>query len=400
MRSTARTPAAVIVLALGLLFTGCPDKTIRLGAVVPRTGDDDPYGKAIERGLTLAYEEIQNDSTYSTLIDFTIVDSESDPEVARERLREQYSDGALAVIGGVTSDEVQAMLEVVDRYDRVLLSPSATSPELTGVSRNFYRICPSDYSAANKMADFAGRNLGLKSAVVIAERTYGKGIQGVFESSFQKNEGEVLEVIELPPGTSDFGGIVERVVTLKPDAVYLAAYEAGISAMIRELRKNNFKGRILTTSAFATSSAIADVGQDAKDVVLTMIFLELDSEYAHVKRFVESFEAKYGEKPDLYAAYGYDALKVMAAAVDGRPSLPGEVHKGLRDAVKEFPGVTGSIQFTDKGDVQKYPRIYVVGEDLALYDYTERIQRQQKDLKRRREELRKKLEQLHDQAGG
>ena len=124
-----------------------------------------------------------------------------------------------------------------------------------------------------------------------------------------------------------------------------------------------------------------------------------DIDFNHVRKFVEGFEAKYGEKPDLYAAHGYDAMMVMAAAVEGRPALAGEVHKGLRDSIKEFPGVTGSIQFDERGDVQKFPRVYVIGDDLALFDYNERIQRQKDELRRKREELRRRLEQIHRQAG-
>jgi branched-chain amino acid transport system substrate-binding protein len=189
---------------------------------------------------------------------------------------------------------------------------------------------------------------------------------------------------------------VERVLTVQPDAVYLAAFARATSVMIKELRRQNFKGRILTTSAF-TTSAIAEVGDAAKDVVLTQIFFELDSEHAHVRSFVEGFQEKFGETPELYAAYGYDALKVLAAAVEGRPALASEVHKGLRDSIKEFPGVTGAIQFDEKGDVQKFPRVYIIEDDLSLYDYNERIQRTQEELRRRREELRKKLEELHNQ---
>lgn len=398
MRPSTRTLAAFLSAALGLLLAGCPDQTIQVGAVLPLTGVDSVYGEAIRNGIELAYQEIRADSSRDTPIELKIVDSESSPEVAKERLDEVYGDGAMAVIGGVTSDEAQAMMEVVDRYDRVLLSPSASSPGLTGVSRNFYRVWPSDYSAANRMAAFAADTLQLASVVVIVERTFGQGIQSVFEEAFTGAGGKVLETIELPPGTIDFAGIVERVITLKPDGVYLAAFASATGAMIRELSKQKYEGRILTTSAF-TTSAIGDVGEPARNVVLTQIFFELDSEHAHVRKFVEGFEKKYGEMPDLYAAHGYDAMMVMAAAVEGRPALPGEIHKGLRDSIKEFPGVTGSIQFDEKGDVQKYPRVYVIGEDLTLIDYNERIQREKEELRRKREELRRRLEELHRQAG-
>lgn len=397
MRPIRRTPAAIFVLALASLFYGCPDTTVKIGVVLPLTGVDQVYGEAIKKGVELAYDEIRNDTSRKSPIQIEIVDSQSDPEVAQRLVREQFSSGAAAIIGGVTSEEAKAVMEEVDRVDRVLLSPSASSPELTDISRNFYRIWPSDFSAANRMADFARRTLSLETVVIVVERTYGQGIQSVFEEAFENDGGEVLEVIEVPPGTTDLSGIVEFILTLKPDAVYLAAFAPATSEMILELREQEFEGRILTTSAF-TTSAIADVGDAAADVVLTQIFFELDSEHAHVKKFVQGFERKFGEQPDLYAAHGYDALKVLAAATEGRPNLPGEVQKGLRDSIVEFPGVTGSIQFDEKGDVAKFPRVYIIDEDLALYDYNERIQRQKEELRRRREELRKRLEQLHRQG--
>jgi len=251
------------------------------------------------------------------------------------------------------------------------------------------------------MADFAARTLKIQSVVVIAEeRTYGKGVNAVFQPAFEGFGGHVLEVIEIPANAvGDISGLIGRVLTLEPDAVYLVAYEAGVSAMIEELHHQHYQGKILTTSAFATPSAIAKVGQDAEGVFLTQSVFELDSEHAHVQKFVNGFEKKYGERPDIFAAHGYDAMKVLAAAVKGRAALPSEVFKGLRDAIKEFPGVTGAIQFDEKGDVPKYPRVYVIGEDLGLYDYTERVRRQQDELKKRREELRKQLEKLqHDAA--
>lgn len=395
--TAARVLALTVVSASALLFLACPDKTVRLGAVVPETGVDQAYGESIERGIEIAYEEIMAEKTLKVPIELLpIADSQSSPEIAAQKLQELYDAGAFAVIGGITTDEVQEMLTVADKYDRVLLSPSASSPELTGVSRNFYRIWPSDFTAANKMADFA--IVDCKSVVIVVERTYGKGVQSVFQEAFEKDGGKVLEVIEIPPHTVDFGGIAERVLTLAPDAVYLAAYEAGVGGMIQELRRKKFEGKILTTSAFATTSAIARIGQDAEGVYLTQTFFDSESDFAHVQRFVKPFREKYGIDPDIYAAHGYDAFKVLVAAVQGNPpALPGDVHDGMRD-IQEFEGVTGAIQFNEKGDVQKYPRVYVIGEDLGLYDYNERVKEQKEELRRKRQELQRRLEQIRREA--
>ncbi len=396
-RKPARLFTALALGCLALILVGCPQKATRVGVVIPMTGENSTYGEAIRKGIELAFSEVQQDSN-AAVLELAIVDTESDPAKGATLLEQEFNNGALIAVGGVTSVEAMEMVTAADKAERVLLSPSASSPELTGISRNFYRIFPSDFAAATKMAQFASQELKMTRVMVITEtQSYAKGIHGVFQPAFEGYGGEVLEVIEVPPGTSDLGGLMDRVMTLKPEAVYLAGFEQGIGSMIQELRRLDYKGRILTTSAFALPSAIARVGSDASGVILTQSVFELDSDHAHVQKFVKGYEEKYGESPDIYAAHGYDALKVVAAALTGRPALPGEVIKGLRD-VKDFPGVTGSIQFDEKGDVRKFPRLYIIGEDQLLYDYNERVRKQQDEIRRRRQALMEKLEKIQKQA--
>ncbi len=398
IRESARLFTATAIFCLGLLVAGCSEKAVQVGVVLPLSGENSTYGEAILKGLELAYEEHLADETASLIVNLSPVDSESDPGKAGILLASQYEQGALIAIGAATSDEAKSMIEVIDKFDRVIISPSASSPELTGISSNFYRVWPSDFAAATKMAQFAASDLKVERVVVITEQqSYAKGIHGVFQPAFEGFGGEVVEVIEVPPGTSDLGGLMDRVITLKPEAVYLAGFEQGIGSMIQELRRLSYKGKILTTSAFALPSSIARVGQDAAGVILTQSVFELDSDHAHIQKFVKAYEAKFGEKPDIYAAHGYDAMKVVIAALTGRPALPGEVVKGLRD-IKDFPGVTGSIQFDEKGDVRKFPRLYIIGDDLLLYDYNERVRKQQEEIRRRRAALMHKLEKIQKQA--
>ncbi|MDA8017119.1 MAG: branched-chain amino acid ABC transporter substrate-binding protein [Thermoanaerobaculia bacterium] len=390
----------IAILAMTAIFLlGCPPDTVKVAAVLPLTGEAAGYGEAVRRGIELANEEIQSQTDRQTPLVISFVDTGSDPEKASEQLTEQFGQGNIIAIGGVTSGEAKQMIEVIDRYDKPLLSPSASSPELTGISRNFYRIFPSDHTAANKMAQSAFQDLEIETIVIIAEeQPYAQGVHSVFKPAFEAEGGEVLELVAFPPGTSDLEALVEHAVSFKPDAVYLAGYADGIGSMIQELRRKRFRGKILTTSAFATSQAIAKVGEAASGVYLTQTVFEPDSEYAHVQKFVNAYQSKFGETPDIYAAHGYDALLVVAAAAEGRAPLPDELKKGLRDEVKEFPGVTGSIQFDEKGDVRKYPRLYKIGNDLVLIDYNEQVRRQQEEIRKRREALQKQLEELQRKA--
>lgn len=391
---------SLLSLAIGLAALGCNGDKVKIGVILPLTGEQATYGEPIRRGIEVAFEEVSADATYPHKLDLTIVDSAGDPETARKQLEDLYGDGAVAVIGGATSGEAKEMISVADRYDRLLLSPSASNPELTGISSNFFRVVPSDFRQASKMAVFATQTLGLKTVVVFAEaQPFAMGIQEVFTREFERYEGKVLETLEVQPHAGDVSGFVERIMTLKPDAVYLAAYEAGAEAMIHALKRAGFAGRILTTHAFAKPSAIVRTGKDAIDVVLTQSVFEVDSDHAHVKTFVNDYKKKYGEVPDIFAAHGYDSMRVLAAAMVSHQPIPSEILKGIR-GLQNFLGVTGSIQFDDKGDVQQFPRVYVVGNDLTVYDYDSYVAQQKAILLDRMKRLREEAQSLGQNEEG
>jgi len=391
IRKSAQT---LLALALASALLGCVSDTVTVGVILPLTGDQATYGVPIRQGIEVAFEEIKRISDYPHQLQLEVVDSGGDPERAQELLEELYGNGAIAVIGGATSGEAMQMIPVADRFDRLLLSPSATAPELTGISTNFFRVVPSDFRQASKMANFATQTLEIKSVVAFAEaQPFAKGIQEVFQQEFERYGGEVLEVLEFPPNTLDVSGFVERVETLKPNAVYLAAYETGTESMIHALRDAGFTGRILTTHAFAKPSAIVRTGEDAVGVILTQSVFEIDSEHAHVKTFIEEYREKYGEDPDLFAAHGYDAMKVLAEAMRERPPLGSEIPMGMR-GIENFQGVTGSVQFDEKGDVQQYPRVYVVREDLTLNDYDSYVTQQRDEIMERLKQLRREAKSM------
>ena len=380
----------ILSLALFSMVAGCaPDSSLQISAVLPLSGPWQIYGQPVRKGVELAYEELKASPDLPFSLDLVISDTESDAAKANKLLREAFDSGAVAVVGGVTSAEALEMVAVADRFDRVLLSPSASNPQLTGISRNFYRVFPSDAKEGTTMGNFGSQKLGLQTAVIVAkEETYAAGIQAVFASEFERNGGQVTEIIEYPEGAGDFSGLIARVVSLEPNAVYLAAYADDIGKMINELRAKNFQGRILTTSAFSTPEAIEQTGDDSEGVFLTQAGFEPDSEDPKVIGFVEAYRAKYGFAPDLYAAHGYDALMVLVEGLKQGADVPSDLWKKVR-GLRDYFGVTGAIQFDERGDVQKFPRVYVV-QNGTLVDY-------ERDIEARRRALIDRLHELQEQ---
>lgn len=385
--------------ALCAVLGACGEsQSLSLGAALPLTGEYQLYGQSIRKGVELAFEELrQTEDGDRWSLD--ILDSESDATKSAELVARLFESGAVAVIGGVITDEALQSVPVAERFDRVLISPSASSPELTGISKQFYRVFISDAREGAVMAQFAVEDLSATDVVILAKETaYARGIQEVFRSNFERLGGQVVEFIEFPEHGGDLSGLTERVTTLAPSAVYLAGYAEDISAMIRGLRAEGYQGLILTTAAFSSPAVIEQVGAAAENVLLTQTDFDPTAEQGAVRQFVEAYRAAYGLTPDIYAAHGYDAVRVLVAAIEGTDGGPTEVWSGLR-ALRDFQGVTGPLQFDERGDVQKFPRVYRVSGG-QLVDHAKDLKEKQDELRRRREELQRRIAAAAAQTPG
>lgn len=392
--------ALLTVPLLTLTGHGCGDeKAVKIGAVLPLSGSQELYGQSVRRGLELAQDVLAESD--APPVEVVYVDSGSDPGIAAEKATELYREGVWAVIGGVTTAETMEMVPVADQFDRVLISPSASSPELTGISTNFYRIFPSDFLEGTKMGNFAAQTLQLETALILAAAgPYAVGVQQVFQAEFERNGGNVLEIIEFPENTSDFSGLLDRVMTLDPDCVYLAAFGIEVARMIEGLREREYEGTILTTHAFATSSAIAAAGEGATGVFLTQTAFELQGEDPEIRQFAQAYRAEYDEAPDIYAAHGYDALMILMEGLAANEVVtPGDLWQGLR-GIRNYAGVTGALQFDERGDVQKFPRVYVINAEGELLNYEAEVERRRRELLERLRKLDEERRRTALQGGG
>ena len=380
------------ILACAAALAGCPgDKPVTVGVVAPLSGQWALYGKPIVDGIELAHQQLTADPSFPRQIDLVIRDSASDPKKSAALLSEVYDNaGAMVAIAAVTTPEALEMVTVIDREEKVLISPSATSPKLTAISQYFFRIVPSDLKEGSRMGNFVAQELGIERvAILAAESPYAKGIQDVFKSEFERYGGEVLAVVEYPTGTTDFSQYVEEALSHQPQAVYVADYAFEIGSIINLLKRQGFRGRILTTSAFAAPGVFDQVGEDAEGVLLTQVVFNPDGPEPAVRRFADAYQAKYDSKPNFYAAHGYDAMMVI-----GEVLRAGDVHsardfyKELRN-LRDFVGAAGAVQFDEKGDVGKFPRVYSI-QDGELADFETVLEERKREIQKRLLELQQR----------
>jgi branched-chain amino acid transport system substrate-binding protein len=403
------TSAAVAALGLALL-AGCAEKqSIKFGAVLPLTG---PAGgvaetaESLKRGIELGFEQLQADPEVKYELALEVVDSQGDAEKAGQLAQQLYG-SSIALIGGATTEEALAMAEISKRTEKLLLSPSAIGDQLSGISRTtFYRLFPTGIAQASAMANFAKERLDAgELAVIVEDRAFTQGVIEGLRTVFTQYGGKIVAEVSLPSDTTDLGPILDQALLPEPTGIYLATSGAKTADLVKLLRERGYgltegkKQWIMTTSAFSHPKVFGQAGRSADGVYLTAPLYDVKSEAPPMPAFVAAYQQKHGEEPDLYAGHGYDAVLLYGAALKKMASaLPSEFQKGFR-SMGEISGVTGSFQFNENGDAQKFPRVHVI-RDGKLVDFQQWYKERQKEIQDRIEALRRDATRMNTPPPG
>ena len=338
------------VLAVLVAAGGC-NPPLRVGVVIPETGEAAVYGASVKSGVKLAFDDAQADRTAPQGLEVLYRDSGSDPTRAATAAEALYERGAVLVIGGVTSAEAKVMIPVADRAERVLLSPSASAPGLAGRSSFFFRVYPSDELEGVKAADFLALTRGARTVLVLQEdNDYTRGLLPVFVGEYTSRGGRLTGSIRLDE-TGWHARVREALDRRPPSGVYVCGYGEAILAGVRLLRTLGYRGTICTTSAFSAASLLTRAASLAEGVFFPLAGFDMASKQEPVRSFVQSYVATYNLTPDIYAAHGYDAALAALAALKRLSEPTGRAVAARLHALSGVAGVTGPIKFDEEGNI-------------------------------------------------
>jgi branched-chain amino acid transport system substrate-binding protein len=361
---------AAATLALG--GCGSPAEPV-VGVVLPFSGEAAPYGEHIRQGINLAVEDVNKEGGIDGQpLQVIFEDSGSDPEIGKAAATKLIQeDKVLSLIGGATSSVTLAILEdVAAPAGVVLLSPAASSPNLTGKSTYFLRVYPSDTLEGARMADLAGNELRLKRMVIFAVADeYGRGYKRSFVDRYARIKNrEVIKVHNFMPGDTDFSAMIAETATLEADSIFLVGYMEPVALLVNAIRDAGITLPILTSGSL-TDDFPSVTGPAAEGVMFASPSFRAIGNQDKVEVFIRDFKAKYGREPEDYAAYGYDALRVMAQVMMGGNLDRGSINLSIRTPASEYKGVTGDISFGNEGDVVASPTTFIVsGGAVVVYE--------------------------------
>lgn len=337
-------------------------KEIKLGVILPLTGDAAVYGKAIRNGIELAKSELE--SANGVKLSLIYEDDQGQATAAVSAVRKLIDVHKVsAIIGGAQSSTAEAIIPICDRAHIVLLSPTATKPSLTRMSDFFFRLWPSDDYDGKVMAEAAYHKLGLRRiSIIYINVAYGVGISEVFGREFRQLGGTIIAEDGYRQGETNFRTVLTKLRAANPEAVFLPGYVAEISQIFKQATELDVRIRFLGVNSLYDPKLIEIAGNAAEGAVFSYPTYDPDSEEQTIASFVAAFKSQFNSVPDAFAAQGYDSLRVIHLALQrlGKAEPTGS---GIAKALLELPGYNGpggTVSFLPSGDVEKTLRLLTV----------------------------------------
>ncbi len=261
----------------------------------------------------------------------------------------------VAVIGHLQSYVTIPAATIYDLGGLVMIAPFSTSPKLTlqGFKRVF-RTTFNDGQVGRQMAVFAHRHGYERVALLYLRNTYGRDLANAFEKRAHELGLNVVERQSYTPAAdrmnTSFGTVLRSWRDGEFDAIFLAAAVPEAGLFIAQTRATGIDVPIFGGDAMDSISLI-EMGGEATEGTIVASNFHVDDPRPVVQHFVQAFNARTGQMPNRGAAAGYDAVRMLAHAIEQAGStVPEEVTQALR-TMAPWEGVTGVMAFDEKGDL-------------------------------------------------
>lgn len=265
------------------------------------------------------------------------------------------------VIGVVGHPESGSTIEAIPVYADaehagangvVAISPTASSPQLSGVSPWFFRVAPSDNDAARVTAQWALDSIGAKrAAIVYRNDSYGRDWASTFAQTFTRNGATIIAREPYLTGVTEWDAYAQLLATMRPDVVLFPGDANDALAFIRALKAHG------VTAPFIGGDGAEQINQHAEAIGARYVaFFRADRATSpEALWFLSRYRERFKQDPDMFAALAYDAAIVM-----GRTIISGaRTRAALRIALERIgngapsiDGVAGRIAFERNHDIK------------------------------------------------
>lgn len=345
-----------ISASAALVLTGCSgglaggddagegDGTITLGMLAPFSGSEAAFGDYMKYGAQLAIDEINADGGVNgSELKLVTEDDGCDATQAVSAANKLVSAGVQGSVGGYCSGATLPTLPIFEEAGVPMVIPAANSTKLVGQGAFMINGTGTQQAAA---AIAYAEKLGAESIVLIDDTTdYSVDLANSFEE-----QGASLNIAKresVNPDEKDFAANVNSVIKANPDFVFWTGYYQAGGLLIDQLRANGYDGTILVGDGSVDAQLAAIAGPAIDNVFGT--FTRTPDMLEGGEDWVAAYTELAGAAPGPYSMQTYEAVKVIAQAMEDAGGTDYDAVIKALQGLKGFPLLSGDLTFAADG---------------------------------------------------
>lgn len=345
------------------MFAGCGEQSgggnsassdeIVVGSNFELTGNHAQYGTNAAKGFKLAVKEI-NDAGGIDGKKIKVVDADSKSEAAESvnaATKLISDDKVVALVGPAVTANVIAESQVATDNKIPVIAPAATNPDVTVEKGNLkefiFRSCFIDPQQSEVMAEFAAKDLNAKTAVLYLDSSsdYSKSLGKIFKEKFEADGGQVVMEEAFLAKDQDFKAALTKIQTANADVIFVPAYYEEVGKIVKQARELGITATILGTDGWDDSKVVEIAGADAlNNTYFCTHYFEGDED---VQGFINAYKNEYKEDPNVFAALGYDAGKMLIDAIQRSGGDMSKIRENI-ESIKDLKVGTGVVTMDAK----------------------------------------------------
>ena len=357
---------AVCIVTM-LLCTGAwAADEVRIGVVIPISGQAAMYGAYCKTGIELALKELAPDMTIDlggkkVPLKILYEDNENKPEITANAYRKLIDqDEVCAIIGPESSSTALAGAPIAQSAGVPVVTIFPTNPKVTQVGDYIFRACFIDPFQGAVMAKYAYENLGARKAAVLYNNgnDFSKGLTEFFTKTFEQLGGKVVDV-EAYGGSDirDFNAQFNNIKASDAEVLFMpnTYFESGLQ--MHQARQAGIKLPLIGGDGWDTPDLVT-ISAGAEEGAAYSCAFSHESTTPQAKKFVDAYKAAYNDVPNSNAVLSYEAMNIVDRAIEAAKSIDGAQIRDQIAATKlELP--SGLIQFDEDRNPKK-PAVIVM----------------------------------------
>jgi ABC-type branched-subunit amino acid transport system substrate-binding protein len=338
-------------------------EAVRIGLIAPLGYvPERENGQALKRGVEMAFAEANAAGGYRDL-PFEIVlraDQALWGSSSNTVIDLAYREKVWAIIGSIDSNTTHVALRVAFKAEIPILNVGSGDPTMTETGIPWVARCtPDDRQISYRLAELLFKEMNLtRVAVLRSNNRYGRfGIREFRDAARRLQRPLPLEV-QFPPDETDFTSALDRVIAADPQALVLWARAPEAARALRQLRARGIQIPVAGTDRLASKLFLDLAGDDAEGILATSWLAPGRRDETWLD-FTRRFNDRYGEEPEAFAAYGYDAANMVIDAVREKGLNRARIRDHLM-GIRHYEGVAGPIQLNETANSITPPHLVQV----------------------------------------